>query len=167
MAPGAEGTPVDLQRRYAWPIVGLGTVSLAHALLTWPPQRALALFVGGAAIAFAAEVVGVYLGLVEHHLEPRVLGVPALVLLGWPATVYVALRLALLAVPLGVVAAVLAAGLATAWDLYVDPIGVRDRAWRYPRVPISARRYRDVPYWNVAAWLVISFLTALLPAVVA
>lgn len=158
---------MDIQRRYAWPIVGLGVVTLAHALLTWPPQRALALFVGGAAIAFAAEVVAVHLGLLEHQLEPQLLGVPVVVLIAWPATVYVALRLSLLVLPLGVGSAALAAALATLQDIYLDPRGVEDRAWRYPRVPVSVRRYRDVPYWNFAAWLIISFLTALLPAVVA
>lgn len=157
---------MDLQRRYVWPMLGLGVLTIAHALATWPPQRALALFVGGAAIAFAAEIVGVYLGLLEHHLEPRVLGVPVVVAIAWPATVYVALRLALLVVPLGLGAALLAALLATLQDVLLDPRGVEDRAWRYPRVPASVQRYKDVPYWNFAAWFGISFLTALLPAVV-
>jgi uncharacterized membrane protein len=147
-------------------MVALGVVALAHALLTWPPQRALALFVGGAAVAFAAEVVGVHLGLLEHHLEPQVLGVPVVVALGWPATVYVALRLSLLVLPLGIGAALLAAGLATLQDVVLDPRGVEDRAWRYPRVPVSSHRYEDVPYWNFAAWFVISFVTASLPAIV-
>jgi putative membrane protein len=146
-------------------MVGLGVVSLGHALYTWPVDRAMALFVGGAAIAFAAEVVAVYLGLLDHRLEPQVLGVPVVVALAWPATVYVALRLALLVVPLGVGAALLAAMLATLQDVVLDPRGVADRAWRYPRVPVSATRYEDVPYWNFAAWFVISFLTALLPAI--
>lgn len=158
---------MDIQRRYTWAVLGLGVVTLAHALLTWPPQRALALFVGGAAIAFAAEVVGVYLGLLEHRLAPQVLGVPIVVAIAWPAVVYVALRLALLVVPLGLAAALLTAVLATLQDIVLDPRGVQDRAWRYPRVPVSVRRYRDVPYWNFVAWFVISFLTALLPAVVA
>lgn len=144
-------------------MVGLGVATLAHALLTWPAERAMALFVGGAAIAFAVEVVGVQLGLLEHRLEPQVLGVPAVVLLGWPATVYVALRLALIALPLGQGAALLAAALATLQDVVLDPRGVADEAWRYPRVPLSTRRYRDVPYWNFAAWFAVSFLTALLP----
>ena len=156
---------MDLQRRYAAPTLMMGAAALAHALATWPAQRALAVFVGGAAIAFAAEVVAVHLGLLEHHLEPQVIGVPVIVLLGWPTTIYVALRLALFVVPLGLGAAVLAAVLATLSDLVLDPRGVEDRAWRYPRVPVSVNRYRDVPYWNFAAWLVISFLTAMLAAV--
>ena len=164
MAPPAVPGNVDLQRRYAWPILGLGAVTLAHGLLTWPADRTLALFVGGAAIAFAAEVVGVQLGLLEHRLEPQVLGVPVPVLLAWPATVYVALRLSLLVLPVGVWAALLAAALATLQDVYLDPRGVEDGAWRYPRVPVSADRYRDVPYWNFAAWFAVSFVTALLPA---
>ncbi|MFB6352895.1 MAG: carotenoid biosynthesis protein [Halobacteriales archaeon] len=158
---------MDVQRRYARPTVALGAVALGHALLSWPAQRALALFVGGAAIAFAAEVVGVALGLLEHRLEPQVLGVPVVVAVGWPATVYVALRLALFVVPLGVGAAVLAAVLATLSDVVLDPRAVEDGAWRYPRVPVSANRYRDVPGWNFGAWFVASFVTALLPAFVA
>lgn len=156
---------MDLQRRYGWPIVALGLVTVGHALWTWPADRALALFVGGAAIAFAAEVAAVQWGLVEHHLGPRVLGVPVLVVLAWPATVYLALRIALFVVPLGIGAALLAAALATLQDVVLDPRGVEDRAWRYPRAPVSASRYRDVPYWNFAAWFVISFLTALLAVV--
>ena len=153
---------MDVQQRYGRPIVVLGVATVAHALLTWPTQRALALFVGGAALAFAAEVAGVQLGLVEHRLRPQVLGVPVLVLVAWPATAYVALRLALFVVPLGVGAAVLAAVLATLQDVVLDPRGVDEGAWRYPRVPVSAERYRDVPYWNFAAWLVLTFLTAML-----
>ena len=153
---------MDIQQRYGRAIVALGVVAVAHALWTWPAERALAVFVGGAAIAFAAEVAVGQAGLLEHRLEPQVLGVPVLVLLAWPATVYVCLRLALVVLPLGVGAAVLTAVLATAYDVVADPRGVEDGAWRYPRVPLSARRYRDVPYWNFAGWLVVSFLTALL-----
>lgn len=153
---------MDVQRRYGGVILALGAVTVAHALATWPAQRALALFVGGAAIAFAAEVVAVQSGLLEHRLEPRLLGVPVLVLLAWPATVYVALRVALLVLPLGVGAAALAAVLATGYDVVADPRGVEQGAWRYPRSPFSTARYRDVPYWNFAAWLAITFLTAML-----
>ena len=162
MPLGPAPARMDVQRRYAAVILALGAVTLAHALLTWPAERALAVFVGGGAIAFAAEVAVVQRGLLVHRLEPQVLGVPVLVLLAWPATVYVALRLALVVLPLGVGAALLAAVIATAYDVVADPAGVEDGAWRYPRVPFSADRYRDVPYWNFAGWLVVSFLTALL-----
>lgn len=158
---------MDVERRYTWGILGVGAIALAHAAWTWSPERAAALFVGGAAIAFIGEVVVVQLGLVEHTLEPRVVRVPVLVLLAWPATVYVALRLALLIVPLGVGAAALAAVLATAYDVVADPRGVEAGVWRYPRHPLSAGRYRGVPYWNFAGWFAISFLTALLATVVA
>lgn len=165
MAAGNEPPAMDIQRRYGRTILLVAVAALGHGLLTWPVGRTLALFVGGAAIAFAAEVVGVQWGLVEHHLEPKVLGVPVLVIVAWPATVYIALRVALLVVPLGVGAAALSAVLATLTDIFLDPKGVEDRAWRYPRVPLSSARYKDVPYWNFGAWLVITFLTALLPAV--
>lgn len=156
---------MDIQRRYGWPTLAIGLLALGHALVTWPIDRALALFVGGAAIAFAAEVIGVHLGLVEHRLEPRLLGVPVVVLLGWPATVYLALRVALLAVPFGITAAVLTATLATLGDAVLEPRGVADGAWRYPPMPVSAHRYREVPYWNVAAWYGVSIVTATLALV--
>jgi len=155
---------MDVQGRYGRNLLLLGVLAFAHALLTWPVQRALALFVGGAAIAFAAEVAVGQAGLVEHRLEPQVLGVPAVVVLAWPATVYVALRLVATVVPLGLGAAVLTAVLATLVDAWADPRGVADRVWRYPRVPVSRRRYRDVPYWNFAGWLVVAFLIAALAA---
>lgn len=156
-----------VQRRYAMTSLGLGAAALGHGLLTWPVDRTLALFVGGAAIVFAAEVAGQQWGLVEHELVPQVLDVPVLVLLAWPATVYVTLRLALFVVPLGLGAALLAALVATLSDVVMEHQGLADGAWRYPRHPWSTARFRGVPYWNFGAWLGLSFLTALLPALVA
>ena len=157
---------MDVQRRYGRPILALGAVALVHGLATWPLQRALALFVGGAAVAFVAELVVVQWGLLEHELEPQVLGVPYLVVLAWPATIYVALRVALLVAPAGAAAALLAAALATLADVALDPRGVDDGAWRYPRAPVSVNRYRGVPYWNFAGWFAVTFVTAMLPSVV-
>ena len=68
---------------------------MAHAALTWPPRAAVALFAGGAAVAFVAEAVVIRLGWLEHHVGPRVLGVPLYALFRWTGLIYVAFRVAL------------------------------------------------------------------------
>lgn len=145
--------------------VAIFAVALAHAALTWPPRAVLALFVGGAALAGVAEVVVIAAGLLEHELEPQVAGVPLVVLLAWPAVVYASLRVALLVAPAGPPAAALAAVLATAADVVTDPDGVERGVWRYPEAAVSTPRYRGVPWWNFVGWLLIVFVTALLPTV--
>ena len=79
-------------RRFAAATVVLGLGALAHALLTWPLSATLALFAGGTLVAFVAEVVVIHLDWLEHHVGPKVLGVPLYVLFGWTAAVYVAFR---------------------------------------------------------------------------
>lgn len=153
-------------RRYQWTNAVLFAVALGHAALTWPPERTVALFVGGAAIAFGAELVGVRAGLLEHSLRPRVGGVPVTVVLVWPAVVYVCYRLALLVVPGGLPAAALAATVGAVSDLLTDPNGVREGIWRYPEHPLSEPRLWGVPWWNFAAWFVLVFVTALVPVLV-
>jgi putative membrane protein len=152
--------------RYSVPMGVIGLASVWHALATWPLRAVVALFVGGAVIAFSAEVIGVVAGFLQHRLEPQVVGVPVPIIVAWPGTVYLALRLAQLMAGPGPQAAALAALLATAVDVVIDPIGVRDQVWQYPPAAVSRRRYLGVPYWNVLAWLLISFLTALLPTLI-
>jgi len=156
---------MDDLTRYRVGNVAIFAVALAHAALTWPPRAVLALFVGGAALAAVAEVAVILLGLLEHQLEPQIAGVPLVVLLAWPAIVYASLRIALLVAPPGAAAAALAAVLATAADVVTDPDGVEHGVWRYPEAPVSTPRYRGVPWWNFAGWLLIVFVTALLPTV--
>ena len=156
---------MDALRRYQLTNVGLFLVAITHALLTWRPRATLALFVGGAVIAFVLEVVGVATGLLEHELRPRLVGVPVTILLAWPSVVYLAYRVALLVAPGGVEAAAVAAVVATASDVLTDPNAVREGVWRYPESVISEPRYRGVPWWNFLAWLGIVFVTARLPAV--
>lgn len=144
----------------------LAAVALAHALWTWPLRATVALFVGGAALAFALEAVGVALGLLRHEARPQVAGVPVTVPVAWPAIVYVASRGALLAVPAGVPAAALAALLATVADAVTDPIMVRRGVWSYPEARLSSPRVRGVPWWNALAWFGLTFATALLPGLV-
>lgn len=142
--------------------LGVAAVALAHALLTWPLGRVGVLFVGGATIAFLGEVTVVRLGLLEHHTGLRMAGVPLAIVVVWPAVVYVWYRVALLVAEPGVPAASLAAVLATTWDFVVDPRGVGD-LWSYPTATVSQPRFRGVPWWNFAGWLLIVFLTAMLP----
>ncbi|MFB6218400.1 MAG: carotenoid biosynthesis protein [Halobacteriaceae archaeon] len=152
-------------RRYQWTSAALFAAALAHALLTWPLRSAAALFAGGAALAFLAELLGVRAGLLAHELRPQLGGVPVVVVAVWPAIVYLCYRLALLAAPAGVRAAALAAGIGAVVDLFTDPNGVREGVWRYPEHPLSAPRLWGVPWWNFLAWFVLVFVTALLPAV--
>jgi putative membrane protein len=158
---------MDALRRYQVTNVALFAVTLVHALLTWPLEATAALFLGGAALAFALEVVAVTAGILRHELEPQVAAVPVTVPLVWPAVVYVAYRVALLVVPGGVPAAALAAVLATAFDVLTDPNGVREGVWAYPESPVSSPRFRGVPWWNFVMWLAVVFVTALLPTAVA
>jgi len=156
---------MDDLTRYRVGNVAIFAVALSHAALTWPPRAVLALFVGGAALAGVAEVAVIRLGLLEHELEPQVAGVPLVVLLAWPAIVYASLRGALLVAPSGPPAAALAAVLATATDVLTDPDGVERGVWRYPEATVSTPRYRGVPWWNFVGWLLLVFVSALLPTV--
>jgi len=69
-------------RIYVASTVAIGLVAVAHAALTWPLRAVMALFVGGATVAFVAEAVVIRPGWLEHHVGPRVLGVPPYALFG-------------------------------------------------------------------------------------
>ncbi len=153
---------MDSRRRATLTFLTLATVALAHALATWPLERVVVLFVGGAAVAFLAEAVVIRLGLLEHHTAPRIAGVPLAVVAVWPGVVYGSYRLALVIVDAGVPAAALAAVVATLWDLLTDPNGV-DALWSYPLASLSEPRFRGVPWWNFVGWLLVVFVTAMLP----
>jgi uncharacterized membrane protein len=146
------------KRAFAASVAAVGLLALAYAALTWPPAAVLAFFAGGAAIAFVAEAVVVNLGWLEHHVGPKVVGVPVYVLLGWTGAVYVAFRAALL-VTSGWSAVAVAAALATGYDALVDHRGVADGRWTYTD-DLPGPRLRGVPWWNFAGWLAISAATA-------
>lgn len=149
---------MDEHTQFVATTAGIGVLALAHAALTWPVEATVAFFGGGALVAFVAEVVVVNLGWLDHHAGRQVLGVPLYVLLGWTGTVYVAFRLALLAVS-GWPAVALGAALATAFDVLTDPQGVADGRWTYTD-DLPGPRFADVPWWNYAGWVVISAATA-------
>jgi uncharacterized membrane protein len=156
---------VDPKRQFVVGTLLFSAVALGHALLTWPLRSTLVLLVGGGAVAFVGEAVVIRLGLLRHHVGPRVAGVPLVVLAAWPATVYVFFRAAALVAPAGVAAAALAAVAATLVDVVQDPIGVRRGLWTYPEARLSEPRYRDVPWWNFTGWLAVVFVTAMLVVV--
>ena len=145
-------------RTFVGSVLAVWAVALATALLTWPLDATVALFVGGAAIAYVAELVVIQLGWLEHHVGPKLLGVPLYVLAGWTGTVYVAHRFALLATD-GWLAVGLAAVLATAYDVTADPRGVADGHWTY-HTDLGGPTYRGVTWWNFAGWLVVAGATA-------
>ena len=155
---------MDPKRQFVVGTLLFAAAALAHALLTWPLRSTLVLFVGGATIAFLGEAAVIRLGLLRHHVGPRVAGVPLVVLAAWPATVYVFYRAATLVAPPGVEAAALAAVAATLFDGFQDPAGVRRGLWSYPKSPDSEPRFRGVPWWNFAGWLAVVFVTAMLAA---
>jgi hypothetical protein len=150
--------PTLSDRAFAVTTAAVGLLALVHAALTWPTDALVAFFAGGAAIAFVAELVVIQAGLLEHHVGPKVLGVPLYVLLGWVGAVYVPFRVALL-VTNGWPAVALGAVLATAWDAAVDNHGVEDGRWTYTG-DLPGPWHRQVPWWNYAGWLAISATTA-------
>src|SRR6056297_1678370 len=79
-------------RTFVGSVLALWAVALATALLTWPLEATVALFVGGAAIAYVAELVVIQLGWLEHPVGPKPRGVPLYVLAGWTGVVHVAHR---------------------------------------------------------------------------
>ena len=145
-------------RSFAAITVALGVVTLVHAVLTWPPAATLALFGGGALVAFVAEALAVNLGWLEHHVGPKLLGVPLYLLFGWTGVVYLAFRAALLVAD-GWVAVGVAASLATAYDALTDHRGIEEGHWTYTD-DLPGPRFRGVPWWNFVGWLVVSGITA-------
>ncbi len=146
------------KRVFAATTIAVGIVALFHAIVTWPLPATLALFGGGALVAFIAEAVVVNLGWLDHNIEPKAVGVPLYLLFGWTGTIYVAFRVALLVTD-GWAAVAVAAVLATTYDVFTDHMGVEDGHWTYTD-DLPGPRYRDVPWWNYVGWLLISCLTA-------
>ena len=145
-------------RVFAASTVALGLVALAHAAFTWSPYATIALFGGGALVAFVAEAVVIHRGWLAHHIGPKLVGVPLYVLFGWTGVIYVCVRLSLFVAD-GWPVVVLAGILATTYDVLVDHRGVADGHWTYTD-ELPGPRVRGVPWWNFAGWFVISCLTA-------
>lgn len=163
LAVEGSGFAEAAARRYAATNAVLFVLTLGHALATWPLSDVVALFGGGIVVAFVAEAPAIRAGFFYHNLRPQVARVPVWVLLAWPSVVYVAVRAAGLLVDGAVATAALAAVLGTSLDLFADPPAVEDGAWVYPDRPLSEPRFRGVPWWNFAGWLVVVFVTAMLP----
>ncbi|MFB6154262.1 MAG: carotenoid biosynthesis protein [Haloferacaceae archaeon] len=142
-------------KQFAVGATAAAALSLAHAGLTWGPAAAVGFAAVAVAAAFVAERLVLSLGLLVHHTRPQLAGVPVWALLGWVGAFYVSYRVALLAVS-PALAPLAAAGLATAADVAADPRGVADGLWSYPESRLSRPRYRGVPWWNFAGWLVLT-----------
>jgi hypothetical protein len=151
---------VTSSRTFAATTVALGVVALTHAAVTWPLAATVAFFGGGAVVAFVAEAAVINFDWLEHHIGPKVVGVPVYLLFGWTGAVYVAFRVALLVTD-GWRAVAVASLLATSYDLLTDHRGVEDGHWTYTD-DLPGPRYRGVPWWNYVGWVVVSGLTAAL-----
>jgi len=145
-------------RPFAASVVVVGVAALVHAALTWPQAAVVAFFGGGAVVAFVAEAAVINAGWLDHHVGPKAVGVPLYVLFGWTGAVYLAFRVARL-VAEGWPAVALAAALATGYDVLADPRALADGHWTYTD-DLPGPRFREVPWWNFAGWLVVSALTA-------
>jgi|AntRauTorcE11898_2_1112593.scaffolds.fasta_scaffold22548_2 hypothetical protein len=148
------------ERTFVATTAAIGVAALGHALLTWPLEATIALFAGGATLAFVGEVIVVNLGWLEHDVAPKLAGVPLYVLPGWTAVIYVSVRIAVFATD-GWAVVPLAAALATVYDVLVDNEGVEEGHWTYTD-DVPGPRHRNVPWWNYAGWFVISGSTAAL-----
>jgi len=146
---------MDVERRLLASTVGLALVAVVHGALTWGPAATARFVVIAVVAAFVAEVAVIRLGLLEHHTGPQLVGVPLAALAGWTGSIYVAYRVAALAVD-PTVAPLLAGVLATAMDVLTDPPYVEVGAWSYPPARVSEPRYRGVPWWNFAGWFVLT-----------
>lgn len=147
-------------RVFATTTVLVGVVSLVHAAMTWPLVATVALFLGGAIVAFVAEAIVINRGWLDHHIDPQLLDVPLYLLFGWTGVIYIAFRLALLMSD-GWIAVLIAGILATSYDVLTDYRGVEDGHWTYTD-DLPGPRYRGVPWWNFAGWFGISCFTAAL-----
>ena len=58
-------------RIYVASTVAVGLVAMAHAALTWPLRAVVALFAGGAAVAFVAEADGSVVGFAHAFVDPE------------------------------------------------------------------------------------------------
>lgn len=144
-------------RLFAGATVAGGLVALVHATYTWPLGAAVAMFGGGAVIAFVAEGLVVNGGWLDHHIDPQIIGVPVYLLFAWPGVTYVAYRVALLGLD-GWIAVGGTALLATTVDVFTDHYGAAAGYWTYTDA-IPGPRYRGVPWWNYVGWAVVISLT--------
>lgn len=149
--------PTVSDRAFVASTVGLGVAAFLHALWTWPTDAILVFFGGGMAIAFVAEAVVINAGLLDHHIGPKLLGVPLYILPAWAGGLYLWFRVALLVAD-GWPAVALTAVLATTYDALIDNRGVEDGRWTYSDVP--GPWHGQVPWWNYVGWLAIVSATA-------
>jgi putative membrane protein len=152
------------------------SLSLVHAIYLLGWRRALAVFALTVGLSFGFEYVGVRTGLIfgryvyTHVLGPEILGtVPLVIPLAYFMVIYPSAMVANLLTrgrPTGkhrtlagiLAAALLTAGVTTAWDLALDPVMVHDvRAWIWE----EAGPYFGIPFHNFYGWVATTFTIAL------
>ena len=138
--------------------IALGFVAFWHALVTWPLSATVVFFHVAIGMAFIGEAVVISRGWLHHHLGLQIFGVPIYVLFGWAGTIYVAFRVSLVVTD-GFLAVGLAALIATAYDVIVDPRGVADGYWTYSEES-PGPRFRGIPIWNFIGWFILTAVTA-------
>lgn len=147
-------------------------LSASHSIWALGPRSTGVLLAVGALISWTLEHVGVATGLVygAYHytdkLGPRLGHVPVLIPIAWYMMLYPSLvitRTAVhgglastrgLSVGRGLVVAVLASLVMTAWDLPMDPVMVRDGHWIWT----EPGPWLGVPLRNYVGWLLTTFL---------
>lgn len=140
-----------------------GAMGVLFAAVDWGIGHALTFAALAGTVSFLAELVVVRAGLLEHHIEPQIAGVPLAALAGWTGVTAFAIRAALHlggAFPPWLPTAVLAGLFATLADALVDERGVEAGAWEYPEHPLSRLRSGPVPWWNFVGWLVLTSVLA-------
>jgi hypothetical protein len=83
LSQGNKQSRVPSSLLFAVTTITIGLVALAHALLTWPLRATVGFFVGGALVAFIAEAAVINLDWLDHHIGPKLVGVPLYLLFGW------------------------------------------------------------------------------------
>lgn len=142
-----------------------GALGIIFAATDWGIRDALVFAALAVGLSFLAELVVVRLGLLDHHIEPQVAGVPLAALCGWAGITAFAVRAATQFgwyFPSWLPTPILAGLFAVLADAFVDQRGVDAGAWSYPDHPLSEPRSGDVPWWNFVGWLVLTALLALL-----
>ena len=142
-------------------------LNLADSIRTRGVQRSVVLLALGAGLPAVGELIATgSLGLLRHHTQPRIAGVPVAIVLGWYGAVHGSFTFAervLSQLPLDEAARskalpTLAALLGTSLDLALDPAGLEAGLWEWKADGTYAREVEGpnertgVPLVNYLDW---------------
>ncbi|MFB6198980.1 MAG: carotenoid biosynthesis protein [Halobacteriaceae archaeon] len=116
------------------------------------PTELFAYLIAIGSVSFCAEFIVIHLEWLVHHHGTRVLGVPILVPFGWMLAVLGANGIASLLVTTPVKTAMVAGAVATACDLWIEPLAISRGYWEYPATWISRPTFNRAPWWNYFGW---------------